>query len=589
MGWSYEKEQARLENLMQECLLEDEEEQTVEYDDQSDADEEENIEMSTHNSESEQEISGDEVETVVLDPIAYTVEERKSFSEPYFEGKDKKSKWYKNALQSTVRSETLKTHLPGAKSSTKDLKSILEIWHYFVDLDLLGKIVEYTNQHIISTQINYSRDRDAKITDITEIQALIGLLYLTGILKSSRLNVDELWNTQGSGVELFRLAMGKNRFKFLLQHLRFDDMESRTERKKIDKLAPIREFFKSFVNKCKTAYTPCQNVTIDEKLDAFRGRCGFRQYMPNKPNKYGIKLFALTDSKTFYTIDLEVYLGKQPDGPYSVDNSPSAVVQRLCQCIKGTHRNVTCDNWFTGIDLIKRLLTDYQLTFVGTIRKNKRELPVEFSCPVRRPVGSSMFGFQEEITLVSYIPKRSKNVLLVSSLHHDDKIDVDTEKPVMIMDYNSSKGGVDCLDKLCETYNCARNTKRWPMVIFYSVLNISGINSMVLYFINNDKIRIPRRQYLRELSFHLIESHLRVRTQIQNLPKSMKLRIRELTKEKLPTPNQENTPTRGRCAYCDRKKNRPTRMFCKKCYKFLCGEHSCHICAECFADNIDSE
>lgn len=48
---------------------------------------------------------------------------------------------------------------------------------------------------------------------LLKIQALVGLLYLTGILKSSRLNVDEVWNTKETGVEIFRLALEKNGFR----------------------------------------------------------------------------------------------------------------------------------------------------------------------------------------------------------------------------------------------------------------------------------------------------------------------------------------------------------------------------------------
>ena len=57
----------------------------------------------------------------------------------------------------------------------------------------------------------------------------------------------------------------------------------------------------------------------------------------------------------------------------------------------------------------------------------------------------------------------------------------------MIVDYNSTKGGVDTVDKLCAGYDVARNTRRWPMVIFYALLNVAGINSMVIYHCHNEK------------------------------------------------------------------------------------------------------
>jgi hypothetical protein len=42
-------------------------------------------------------------------------------------------------------------------------------------------------------------------------------------------------------------------------------------------------------------------VTIDEKLEKFRGNCSLRQYIASKPGKYGINIYALVDSRIFYT------------------------------------------------------------------------------------------------------------------------------------------------------------------------------------------------------------------------------------------------------------------------------------------------
>lgn len=122
------------------------------------------------------------------------------------------------------------------------------------------------------------------------------------------------------GIEQFWLTMSQDRFFFLLQCLRFDNLETREERRQFDKLAPIRSLWDSFVENCKKGYSLGENTTIDEKLEAFRGRCSFRQYIFSKPNKYGIKIFALVDSAISYAANLKVYVGKQPPGPYEVPN-----------------------------------------------------------------------------------------------------------------------------------------------------------------------------------------------------------------------------------------------------------------------------
>lgn len=162
--------------------------------------------------------------------------------------------------------------------------------------------------------------------------------------------------------------MSEKRFRFLLRCRRFDDVRDRPQRSQIDKFAPIRELYELMINQFQACFTPSAYLTIDEKLLAFRGRCSFRQYIPCKPAKYGIKMFALFDAKTSYTINLEPYVGLQPDGPYRISNSAEQVVMRLVDPVKNTNRNITGDNWFSSYSLCKSLLFQKKLTYVGTMR-----------------------------------------------------------------------------------------------------------------------------------------------------------------------------------------------------------------------------
>ena len=61
---------------------------------------------------------------------------------------------------------------------------------------------------------------------------------------------------------------------------------------------------------CRKLFQPYQNVAIDERMITNKGRYGFRQYIRDKPTKWGMKLWALADSKTGYTYTFDVYLGK---------------------------------------------------------------------------------------------------------------------------------------------------------------------------------------------------------------------------------------------------------------------------------------
>jgi hypothetical protein len=179
---------------------------------------------------------------------------------------------------------------------------------------MLEIVVENTNKYIDTVCVNYADREKYKVerTTLAEIKACIGLLYMAGMFKSSRQNLEDLWANDKTGMTFFRLTMSLKHFRFLLQCLRFDDNITRAVRSKVDKLAPVREFFEHFVRNCKSRYSVGEMVTVDEKLERFRGNCPYRQYIANKPGRYGIKIYALADSRTYYTQNLEIYVGKQP-------------------------------------------------------------------------------------------------------------------------------------------------------------------------------------------------------------------------------------------------------------------------------------
>ncbi|XP_035209147.1 uncharacterized protein LOC118183658 [Stegodyphus dumicola] len=115
------------------------------------------------------------------------------------------------------------------------------------------------------------------------------------------MHVRDLWRTDGMGIEIFHRTMSHNRFLFLMRYIRFDGVRNRQMRKEMDKFAPIKYVFGSFVHNCQKFYTAGSYVTIDEKVEPFGGRCSFRQYMPKKPARYGIKTFTFVDARTFFT------------------------------------------------------------------------------------------------------------------------------------------------------------------------------------------------------------------------------------------------------------------------------------------------
>ena len=97
---------------------------------------------------------------------------------------------------------------------------------------------------------NLSKYPQVKETDIIEINALFGLMYLRGLLGMSLQRVDYLFSDD-KGHFAFGAIMSKNRFKFLLSHITFDDYSDWEKKWPTDRFAamrPVWEFGKIWEN-----------------------------------------------------------------------------------------------------------------------------------------------------------------------------------------------------------------------------------------------------------------------------------------------------------------------------------------------------
>ena len=85
-----------------------------------------------------------------------------------------------------------------------------------------------------------------------------------------------------------------------------------------DKLRKVESFIDYFKSRCLALYQPRQQLAIDERMVKSIHRSGIRQYIKDKPTKWGIKLWVLADSSNGYTIDFNVYIGKAAGRDVSV-------------------------------------------------------------------------------------------------------------------------------------------------------------------------------------------------------------------------------------------------------------------------------
>jgi len=108
-------------------------------------------------------------------------------------------------------------------------------------------------------------------------------------------SVAQLWSTL-DGRPIFNRTMSRGRNQQIFCVLRFDNAQSRRHHRSPDKLQSIREVFEFWDSYLRDSYTCGPSMTVDEQFVCFRGRCLFKQYIPSKPGKYGIKIWTICDS-----------------------------------------------------------------------------------------------------------------------------------------------------------------------------------------------------------------------------------------------------------------------------------------------------
>lgn len=446
--------------------------------------------------------------------------------------------------------------------------------------DSIDCAVRFTN--LYGRRLARQNSKEWKRVSADEMRAFIGLHFLAGVLKAHHRKLEELWSER-DGHPLFISTMSCLRFKQLKQALRFDD----TLRRDItDPLAPIRTVVDMVNFKLQDKYSPGPFITVDEQLVEFHGRVRFRRYIPTKPGKFGIEVFWAVDSDNSFPLRCLVYIGQKTLSQEEKEASssiPEAIVYNVSKPFLCKGRNITGDNYFSSVRLCERL-NEKQTTYVGTMRQNKREIPPLSRLTNGRQRGDSVHFYTSVATLCSFWDKGSKPVLVISSQHGHQENRFDA-KPDIVTFYNSTKAGVDNLDKLNRTYSSKRKCRRWPYSIFFSLADNVCYAALLLW--NSEGNEESHYHFKRDLAFSLCISTIQKRSCLPTLRSSVRAAMERLGFKSINvhlSPFASNERSQGRCYLCPRALDRKQRKKCVNCQRFICGVHGqtrtvCNNCA----------
>ena len=194
-----------------------------------------------------------------------------------------------------------------------------------------------------------------------EIRAFLGINFVMSINKLP--NLKSYWQIdEYVGNEGIRNVVTRKRFQEILQNLHYD---------KSDRGYKIRPIINRLNTAFRSAVSDGKSQAIDEHMTKFKGKHSARQYLKNKPIKWGFKWWCRADSKNGYLHQFDLYLGKKE---FVKHNLGELVVMELCKPLENANCAIFCDNFFASPLLVKNM-RHKGLYVTGTICRDRKFMP----------------------------------------------------------------------------------------------------------------------------------------------------------------------------------------------------------------------
>lgn len=341
-------------------------------------------------------------------------------------------------------------------------------------------------------------------------------------------------------------------------------------------------------------------LCIDEQMCSTKMISSFRQYMPNKPHKWGMKLFVLFDTSG-YSYKFEVYHGGTDNVliPGVGDmGATSNVVVRLSQTINDLKNHILYfDNFYTSLPLLF-YLRSRGIYSLGTIRSNRIsncQLPSDKEIS-KEPIGHSVeyIANVHGVDITTVLWKDTKAVRLASTYvgvqpfqktvaitspnkavryNRKDKSYISIDCPRIIREYNHHMGGVDLMDGLLGRYQITMKTHSASKRLFFHFIDMAVVNAYLLYrrFHGKNSLNLPdfREEVAEALCYAGVKGRPRAAMKVISGPKRSYDPVSDIRFDKKEhTPDMLDRTMKKTCKYNGCLSS--TQIICKKCNVNLC-------------------
>lgn len=294
---------------------------------------------------------------------------------------------------------------------------------FFTD-DLISEIVAATNAYA-TDKINRKRPLQRfsiwhEWFDVTvnEMKAFFGVILNMAINPKPEI-VDYFSEDWLSKMPFFTDVFARKRFLqiFWMLHLPTGITSTKTPGSKTSYVS------NHIVSKCREYFVPNQKVAIDESTVGFKGRLLWKCYNPQKPTKWGLRVYCLCDSETSYVYCFVVYYGSsttngliRPDQPFT-SRIVLHLIDMLLTTSKGSGYQLYTDRFYTSPDLALEL-HKLKIHITGTVKVNRKNLPPNFKKLKLKKYQVKAYQKRSKLMALAFFDKRI--VSMVSTCHKPD-------------------------------------------------------------------------------------------------------------------------------------------------------------------------
>ncbi|XP_043480427.1 piggyBac transposable element-derived protein 3-like [Leptopilina heterotoma] len=263
-------------------------------------------------------------------------------------------------------------------------------------------------------------------------------------------------------------------------------------------------------------------LSVDEMMVKFYGRLNIKQYIRNKPVRFGVKMWGLCGADGFL-FKTDIYCGKNGKNSSNLNSCAlgSRVVLNMGQDLllntipkKLDNYHIYFDNFFCNPDLIVHL-KKVGVVATGTVRQDRVKEKNTIDVKSSRGTHCLKHDTNSGVNYITIMDSKIVSMLStavgdsplksVKRYSKDKKDRVEIPMPAAFALYNRFMGGVDIHDQYCSKLLPSLRSKKWTWPVLMRLIQSSITNAVIIF---NAAQLEGKKSSAKEFAMQIAENYL---------------------------------------------------------------------------------